>query len=97
MPAETWRKLDPKSVQCIFIGYAETDGNWVYKLYQKETGRFLTSRDVVFDEASRRQLSTPQQILEMGANPVNTLVNTNNPEHLEQHANSQPDEEAQRN
>ena len=53
VPAETRRKLDPKSVSCIFIGYAEDDGTRVYKLYQKETGRIITSRDVVFDEINR--------------------------------------------
>ena len=50
--AETRRKLDPKSVSCIFMGYAEDDGTRVYKLYQKETGRIITSRDVVFDETN---------------------------------------------
>ena len=53
VPAETRRKLDPKSVLCKFIGYAEDQGTRVYKLYHKETGKTLISRDVVFDEAHR--------------------------------------------
>lgn len=52
VPAETRWKLDPKSVSCIFMEYAEDDGTRVYKLYQKETGRIITSRDMVFDETN---------------------------------------------
>ena len=51
VPAETRRKLDPKSVTCTFIGYAEDQGMRVYKLYHEETKRVITSRDVVFDES----------------------------------------------
>ena len=58
IPAETRRKLDPKSVPCIFIGYAEDDGTRIYKLYEKETGRIITSRDVVFDESNNSLPST---------------------------------------
>ena len=37
VPAETRRKIDPKSVRCLFIGYAEDPGTQVYKLYHKKT------------------------------------------------------------
>ena len=51
VPAETRRKIDPKSVRCLFIGYAEDPGTQVYKLYHKETRKTIVSRDVVFDES----------------------------------------------
>ena len=41
IPAEARRKLDPKSVPCIFIGYAESKGSRVYKLYEKKLGGLL--------------------------------------------------------
>ena len=50
IPAETRRKLDRKSTSCIFIGYAEDQGTRVYKLYNEQTRKVITSRDVVFDE-----------------------------------------------
>ena len=59
IPAETRRKLDPKSVECTFIGYAESQGTRVYRLYQPETGKKITSRDVVFDEADNQKNHIP--------------------------------------
>ena len=50
IPAETRRKLDRKSAPFIFIGYAEDQGTRVYKLYNEQTRKVITSRDVVFDE-----------------------------------------------
>ena len=41
--AETRRKLDPKSVTGMFVGYAEDQGARVYKLYHEETKRVITS------------------------------------------------------
>ena len=53
IPAEARHKLDPKSVLCKFIGYAEDQETRVYKLYHKETGKTHISRYVVFDQAHR--------------------------------------------
>lgn len=59
VPAETRCKLDPKSVLCKFIGYADDQGMRVNKLYQKEMGKTMISRDVVFNEAHRGHHSLP--------------------------------------
>ena len=50
VPVETRRKLDPKSVTCTFLGYAEDEGTRVYKLYPKETRKTITLWDVVFHD-----------------------------------------------
>ena len=48
VPAEKRRKLDVKSIKCIFIGYP--DGSKGYKFYCPEQRKMLRSRDVVFME-----------------------------------------------
>ena len=40
--------MDAKSRKCIFLGYSEESK--AYRLYDPETRKILTSRDVVFDE-----------------------------------------------
>ena len=53
IPAENRRKLDRKSARCIFIGYAEDQGTKVYKLYNEQTRKVITSRDMMFDETAK--------------------------------------------
>ena len=48
VPTEKRRKLDDKSVKCIFIGYCEESKG--YRLYNPETKKLMISRDVLFDE-----------------------------------------------
>ncbi|KAK3880875.1 hypothetical protein Pcinc_014673 [Petrolisthes cinctipes] len=49
VPKDERRKLDPKSVKCIFLGYgSEVKG---YRLFDLEKKRILNSRDVTFDES----------------------------------------------
>ncbi|KAK3895615.1 hypothetical protein Pcinc_000538 [Petrolisthes cinctipes] len=49
VPKNERRKLDPKSVKCIFLGYgSEVKG---YRLFDLEKKRILNSRDVTFDES----------------------------------------------
>ena len=51
VPKDERKKLDSKSIKCIFLGYgAEIKG---YQLYDVERGNVLHSRDVIFDESSR--------------------------------------------
>ena len=51
VPKDERKKLDSKSIECIFLGYgAEIKG---YQLYHVERGKVLHSRDVIFDESSR--------------------------------------------
>ena len=64
VPAETRRKLDRKSVSCVFIGYAEDQGTRVYKLYDQETRKILTSRDVVFDETAKKTTRVGRGVVE---------------------------------
>jgi hypothetical protein len=48
VPKENRRKLDDKSVKCIFIGYSiETIS---YMLFDPQAKKFIIRRDVVFDE-----------------------------------------------
>ena len=48
IPKDERRKLDAKSIKCIFIGYC-TDKK-TYKLFDTSSHKLLASRDVVFHE-----------------------------------------------
>ena len=48
IPAEKRKKLDSKSMKCIFMGYP--DGTKGYKLFDPEKKMMCRSRDVIFDE-----------------------------------------------
>ena len=43
-------KFDKKAVKCIFVGYENQRKGW--KCCDPTSGKYYTSRDVVFDEAS---------------------------------------------
>ena len=48
IPTDERTKLDPKSQECIFIGYGQDE--LVYKLYDPIGQKVIRSRDVVFME-----------------------------------------------
>ena len=48
IPDEKRRKLDAKSLECVFIGFTPNKSG--YRLLHRNTGRVLDSRDVFFDE-----------------------------------------------
>ena len=50
MPDQQRKKLDKKSVSCVFVGYLNNSKG--YKLFNLETRRMVRSRDVVFLESS---------------------------------------------
>ena len=80
VPAETRRKLDPKSLTCTSVGYAEDQGTRVYKLYHKETKRVRTSRDVVFYESpgEERAKDTRQSAGEgLASTPLSQQISKN--------------------
>ena len=55
IPDQKRKKLDKKSIRCIFVGYpASCKG---YKLYNPETKKMLRSRDVSFMETMKSQWS----------------------------------------
>ena len=59
IPKQLRTKLEPRSIKCIFIGYAETTKAW--RLWDCAKEKLIISRDVVFDEqasANRNPLST---------------------------------------
>ena len=48
MPSQHHRKLDEKTMKCIFVSYnSESKG---YRLYHPQTKQILVSQDVVFVE-----------------------------------------------
>ena len=80
IPKVNRRKLDPKSVKAIFVGYC-TDTK-AYRLWNAERRKLLVSRDVIFDEFSIPGHTMPevfsglfsfQEIpLDVRANPAGT-------------------------
>lgn len=50
VPKEKRRKLDPKSIQCIMLGYCKESKG--YRLWDVKSKRLLKSRDVVFQETA---------------------------------------------
>jgi hypothetical protein len=50
IPSEERSKLDPKSRQCVFLGYGK--GVKGYKFWDSTANKAVISRDVVFDENS---------------------------------------------
>lgn len=48
IPKEKRKKLDEKSIECIFVGYANNAKG--YRLYDPESEKIIISRDVVFIE-----------------------------------------------
>jgi len=50
IPKERRRKLDPKSVKAILVGYEEDAGTKVYRVYDPESKRLVLSQDVIIDE-----------------------------------------------
>ncbi len=59
IPKVERRKLDPKSIRCIFIGYCET--RKAYRLWDPATKTVKVSRDVTFDE-HHRLAGTPEEV-----------------------------------
>jgi hypothetical protein len=49
---DTSRKLEPKSVQCVFFGYGKNTRMKGYKLYNLATQKSFYNQDVIFDEHS---------------------------------------------
>jgi hypothetical protein len=47
---DTWRKFEPKSIQCVIIKYGENVGVKAYELYNQATQKSIYSWDVIFDE-----------------------------------------------
>ena len=52
VPKDERRKLDPKAKKCIFLGYGTSRKG--YRLYDQKTSSIIHSRDVVFNESSRK-------------------------------------------
>ena len=50
IPSKEWSKLDPKSRQCVFLGYGKAAKG--YKFWDPTANKAMISRDVVFDENS---------------------------------------------
>ena len=63
-------KLDPRSVECCFLGYASGNGN--YRVQDWLTRRVYVSQDVVFEEGkpSRTSASVGEKEIQL----FNTLL-----------------------
>jgi len=51
VPKEKRQMLDRKSIKCILIGYEESAGSRVYRVYDAEKKRIFCSRDVIIDQS----------------------------------------------
>jgi hypothetical protein len=77
VPDEKRRKLDPKAVKGIFVGYPE--GSKGYKIFLPKTRKMIRSRDVKFLEqtfSSEGQLDQPSELINLGArdHPVHEMI-----------------------
>ena len=52
IPKDDMRKLDAKSLECVFVGY--WNYHKVYKLFHPSTHKLIASRDMVFHEHSNK-------------------------------------------
>jgi len=66
IPKEKRRKLDPKSVKCILIGFEEDSGSKIYQLFDPLRRVEIRSPDVIIDEYSALAEESDEQIKEMG-------------------------------
>lgn len=57
IPAPTRRKLDRRAQKCRLVGYTEESGSRVYRVYDENTKQVFVTRDVVFDEGKKKELS----------------------------------------
>jgi hypothetical protein len=87
IPDEKRTKLEVKSTPCIFVGYSEPLGIKGYRLYNPETHRIFSSRDVIFEEDSllSKQASSTQDSSSPTFTPdnyylVSELVNHHQPQ-----------------
>ena len=48
IPKDDRRKLDAKSIECVFVGYC--DDHKAYKLFHPSSHKLISSRDGVFHE-----------------------------------------------
>ena len=79
-------KLDPRSVECRFLGYASGNGN--YRVQDLSTHRVYVSRDVIFEEGtpSRTSASVGEKQIQL----FDTLL-TEPPADTDHSINNQPD------
>lgn len=72
IPDAQRKKFDKKSIECIFVGYAENQKG--YRLIQKSTNKLIISRDVIFFEneyaEGKNSSSLKIQITEVGDNEL---------------------------
>jgi len=66
IPKEKRRKLDPKSVKCILIGFEEESGSKISRLFDPLRRVEIRSRDVIIDECSSLAEESDEKIKEMG-------------------------------
>jgi hypothetical protein len=55
IPKDERRKLDAKSIKCIFIGYCSDKK--AYKLFDPDSHKLFATRDVVFHENANRSVT----------------------------------------
>ena len=58
IPKHDRRKLDAKSLECVFVGYC--NDHKAYKLFHPSTHKLIASRDVVFHEHTDTSNKTEQ-------------------------------------
>ena len=75
IPDETRTKLEPKSIECIFLGLSETSK--AYRFYDPKTHKLIKSRDAIFCEEEK---NIEEPILETPTNPEESNSDSDNEE-----------------
>lgn len=85
VPKEKRDKLDPKSIECILLGYS--DQSKAYRLYNKATRKITISRDVIFCETDREVIDESHNDINSVFSPIESDISNSGDEREDESIN----------